>query len=494
MKKYLLLLLLIPSLFAVAQDWQLFNTDYITYYRLANCNTIFNQKVDKIYEFQFRKEKISENDFLFTSERITPKNSSDSCLLTIRQQYYSNEIGEDGFLIDKYSITNDTIYCYNEIFGELRNENNNYILPLNMDKNDSLIFNKHKIKFVETKQVEVLEGLYDSAKVYFIEDMEYIQHTFSYITLTKHFGIIDYLYNEKYKLYGLKKLDNSESYGYIPQKGDISDLMNIKVGDFKIWETYYFEMGEGDTTYYSKDVCNSITFSNDSIVIDFVRTQYDDEKPVWIYYIKETYVKTLWDKMIGNRQNTIHFINIAPSHGDYNKMGISIVEGAGYIVFQDSDMNSTNSMIKYTDDGEYLIGNCESSYITDHNTSKIISCRFGEVYLSAGSGFGGFVTSHLIGYKSENIQYGEIPDFLLSVNEPSANTILLYPNPTTSTITLTGVPEGVAECRIFDVLSNCVITVETVHELSLQQIDVSALPSGVYFLRVGYRTMKFIKI
>jgi hypothetical protein len=49
--------------------------------------------------------------------------------------------------------------------------------------------------------------------------------------------------------------------------------------------------------------------------------------------------------------------------------------------------------------------------------------------------------------------------------------------------------------RIFDVFGNCVQTVETRHALSLQHIDISALPAGVYFLSIGdEKPMKFMVV
>ncbi|OGU55844.1 MAG: hypothetical protein A2X64_11430 [Ignavibacteria bacterium GWF2_33_9] len=86
--------------------------------------------------------------------------------------------------------------------------------------------------------------------------------------------------------------------------------------------------------------------------------------------------------------------------------------------------------------------------------------------------------------------------FKKSVDESSfvSPNLSLYPNPATSTITLTGVSEGVSECEIYDVLGEKVMTIETRSNVSLQQIDVSALPPGVYFVKVGDLGQKFVKM
>ncbi|PKL85756.1 MAG: hypothetical protein CVV22_06260 [Ignavibacteriae bacterium HGW-Ignavibacteriae-1] len=75
----------------------------------------------------------------------------------------------------------------------------------------------------------------------------------------------------------------------------------------------------------------------------------------------------------------------------------------------------------------------------------------------------------------------------------------LYPNPATEYITITKPSEGFepsegSEIKIINTLGECVMTVETQHAESLQRIDVSHLPPGVYFLRIGDKTRKFVKV
>jgi len=77
---------------------------------------------------------------------------------------------------------------------------------------------------------------------------------------------------------------------------------------------------------------------------------------------------------------------------------------------------------------------------------------------------------------------------------------IIFPNPATDYITvglgnytLKGVGGG-QSIRIFDVLGNEVMTIETRSNVSLQQIDVSDLPPGVYFVRIGDVVQKFVKM
>ncbi|OGU55828.1 MAG: hypothetical protein A2X64_11340 [Ignavibacteria bacterium GWF2_33_9] len=108
---------------------------------------------------------------------------------------------------------------------------------------------------------------------------------------------------------------------------------------------------------------------------------------------------------------------------------------------------------------------------------------------------------------SNGVYRNKLTEFGLGVGEQDNNPeISLYPNPTTdyitidlSNYTLKGVVDGQA-IRIFDVLGNEVLTnaiensVETQNFVSLQKIDVSALPPGVYFVKVGDVVQKFIKL
>ena len=48
--------------------------------------------------------------------------------------------------------------------------------------------------------------------------------------------------------------------------------------------------------------------------------------------------------------------------------------------------------------------------------------------------------------------------------------------------------------QIFDILGIEVMSVGTGLDLSTQRIDVSGLPSGVYYIKIGDRVEKFVKM
>ena len=96
----------------------------------------------------------------------------------------------------------------------------------------------------------------------------------------------------------------------------------------------------------------------------------------------------------------------------------------------------------------------------------------------------------------------------VSVNEEysSGNSLLTYPNPASDFITIQLSNKGLQpfaagdKVQIFDILGIEVISVGTGLDLSTQpndlstlRINVSHLPAGVYFIRMGDRVEKFVK-
>ncbi|MCO5250437.1 MAG: M43 family zinc metalloprotease [Candidatus Kapabacteria bacterium] len=94
-------------------------------------------------------------------------------------------------------------------------------------------------------------------------------------------------------------------------------------------------------------------------------------------------------------------------------------------------------------------------------------------------------------------------DYASSVNDLTPSTDFgISPNPASEYIEIAidinptvnrRVDEG-SEVNIYNTLGECVISVETRHAVSLQRIDISHLPRGVYYLRIGSRTQMFVKM
>ncbi|MFA7625980.1 MAG: T9SS type A sorting domain-containing protein [Candidatus Kapaibacterium sp.] len=74
----------------------------------------------------------------------------------------------------------------------------------------------------------------------------------------------------------------------------------------------------------------------------------------------------------------------------------------------------------------------------------------------------------------------------------------IHPNPSSDFITIPELNNGlqpiVYKVQIFDGLGIEVMSIGARLDQSQQRIDVSHLPAGVYFMRVGTRVEKFVKM
>jgi hypothetical protein len=94
-------------------------------------------------------------------------------------------------------------------------------------------------------------------------------------------------------------------------------------------------------------------------------------------------------------------------------------------------------------------------------------------------------------YKSPNSVYDNALD--------NIGHLMIFPNPAYDYVEINKPSEGLKASegfpiKIYNLLGECVLTVETRHALSLQRIDVSGLAAGVYFVRCGEWTGKFVKM
>jgi len=91
----------------------------------------------------------------------------------------------------------------------------------------------------------------------------------------------------------------------------------------------------------------------------------------------------------------------------------------------------------------------------------------------------------------------KLTEFGLGVKDnPIVTENLISPNPASNYINvdLSFLRMQESEIKIFDVFGNCVLSVESQNFVSLQKIDISTLPSGIYFVRIGDVVQKFVKM
>ncbi len=77
---------------------------------------------------------------------------------------------------------------------------------------------------------------------------------------------------------------------------------------------------------------------------------------------------------------------------------------------------------------------------------------------------------------------------VVSVSLKDKGSLKVYPNPVTHLLTLEAQPNDVTGYQIFNLLGKQVLNGKT-----MQQIDVSVLPQGAYYLKIGIEQVKFVK-
>jgi hypothetical protein len=80
---------------------------------------------------------------------------------------------------------------------------------------------------------------------------------------------------------------------------------------------------------------------------------------------------------------------------------------------------------------------------------------------------------------------------VISVSTKESNKLKVYPNPVTKVLTIEANTEGV-DFQIFNLLGQQVMNGKK-PSLGVGGLDVSALPQGTYFLKLGAEQVKFIK-
>jgi hypothetical protein len=148
-----------------------------------------------------------------------------------------------------------------------------------------------------------------------------------------------------------------------------------------------------------------------------------------------------------------------------------------------------------------IIWHSEDANIATVNTNGVIrGVSNGETFIVATSVDGGFQDKRKIIVNGLNIKQLQTENYDLKI----------YPNPTSGQLRIKNYELWMGEIEIYDIVGQCVYTivgtgrapsaiapVETGHAPSVQQgemiIDISHLSDGLYFLKIGNKTVKIIK-
>src|SRR5690606_32633394 len=89
--------------------------------------------------------------------------------------------------------------------------------------------------------------------------------------------------------------------------------------------------------------------------------------------------------------------------------------------------------------------------------------------------------------ESESVNVTISVDPPLSLSKESLNNFIVYPNPTSGVVYIEG-NKSQDEYIVYSVIGEKILTAKNTNE-----IDLSHLPKGVYYLKIGNSTRKIVK-
>jgi hypothetical protein len=99
------------------------------------------------------------------------------------------------------------------------------------------------------------------------------------------------------------------------------------------------------------------------------------------------------------------------------------------------------------------------------------------------------VISALLNNSSTLVLSKDAPTTFVGIDEQTSKSFTIHPNPVVDEVHLTGLFNKDEGYNVTDLSGRTFLT-----GLANEKINVSTLPSGSYFIRIGATTMKFIKL
>jgi WD40 repeat protein len=321
---------------------------------------------------------------------------------------------------------------------------------------------------------------------------------------TKTFFVIDSLESDATKIVDYPPICISKDARYIA--AGVSD-------GFRIWDIQSKRIFKTKIYPYEQDrvTCRmtELIFTCDNYLIGHInRTYQDPEHPGDSKYYKKYVYYIVYD--LNNLDSIDSFnhslgIYISPNCKYYATVTGDGTYGADVYDFNTKDLlwkipvNSlTLTGLEFSPDDKYLVTSSSNSdyglKIWKLETGKmwfeyISGATYSNIDVSHNGKFIAFSIGRTIGVFKTHFDD-------VSVNEPFEPDRILYPNPTNDYINIIVQNiETIQEIGIYNIFGERVMTVETQNFVSLQKIDVSSLPPGVYFLKVGNaKPMKFMVV
>jgi hypothetical protein len=439
------------------------------------------------------------NSYLETQQNIKCKNE---ILFTIRILKLDRNFQPDSFLV-KF----DTLFYPDLIIEKGAKKSILLKFPLNMNEGEQLLDSEFSINCIKYDLNEIIPGIYDSIKVFKVKYTTLDNDEFEFV-LSKNFGLIKTsrygttkLKRELFELVGFSS--GNKQFGMLPNTYNIENFFNLKIGDIKYW--IYLYTKESFTLYdrekYYKDSLIDIVFEQTRIIFKYNRTEIEEGKSIK-YDFLEIFEKNDLNQFLNNENSKYYILNfpIANNIKEYDLSYKKFVENCNRVANKTwtNKFNSLGYSLKYT----FSFGdpsNCKFNFESSVQiTEQILNPGISTSFIKS-EGDGGSSVQILLAYKSGAEVLGVIPEPLSVNQELTSEEFSISPNPASDyiNIDLSFLRLQESAIQIFDIYGNemhPILPSGTTLEGNFK-IDVSNLPPGVYFVRIGNKPpLKFIKL
>ena len=500
MKKLLLLLTVLISRTASAQNWNLFPLNQKSYYYE---HTPWDDYVDL---YLMDSVKVSGQDTILYSRRNLNLQGAGTCYIdTLQSMNWSQN---NLYYMDSLVQRNDTIFYLSNLsttpfyflphatVGQSWTVSSTYV---NNDYNQITIT-------CSSIQVQTFFGITDSVKIFTMTpngtSTNQTPVSNFVMRLSKSHGLIEYvpfilfLYHPFYvnftsfQLIGIDSAGNVSGY----RQPKLHDYFHLSVGDILLWQRIFDPDNWMQASWmeYYQDSITQVLIANDSVIYTFDRARQDSDNVITYQYgMTSKFLKTEFENIIETPPNWIGLGNNRFS-SYYTAPHNNVLYWQSSIIGLKIGIDTT-SIFSFSNSA-YSVDtiNCQPHQVLDISFGFTVDTRAGVNQYCYYNFAYDCVT--LIGSLINGQQIGNIS---LSVKGPISSNISslqIIPNPSSDLITIRNLPTSqITTCVIYDSFGRLVK-----HEsISDNSLSVKYLSNGLYLIRIstdkGTTSGKFVK-
>jgi hypothetical protein len=479
-----------------AQNWQLFPLNQKSYFQFEAGNEI---NIDAVF---FDSLEIVGSEKTFYSRLKFNAQYASSCYDECQSSIYAY-VGYQDFAFDTIREVNDTVFINDNLFN-----NTFYFLP-HSQPGESWIINGYDSITITciSANVDTFLGITDSVKIFSLHEPSPVNDTIdNYVfRLSKAHGLIEFLpivnffYQNtsdpftQYSLIGLE--DSSGTAGFtLPV---FHDYFPYAAGDVLLWNTH------GSTSppfpgwpydEYDRDSIVAVYSFPDSISYICHNSHLD----------RFGVLTSSVDTVSYSRGSIGFFIESLPVSFTFNDGSFLLPGNPQYEIWESQILKVVPDTVTSTSQIErnyYWQGysldtiNCIASGATDVYASVKINNHVGPIEF-CNALMMSTICKCLTGARIGLLTYGDpILPTSIQANNFNRNNFKIYPNPATNFLSLQH-DGAITSLKILNVQGQIVL--EKNAEINLQQIDISTLAEGFYFLELSNNqssiTTKFFKL